>query len=85
MNQEFATVIFKMQNKKVVDIEVPLNITANDLVVSLNEAYNLNIDTTDIKNCFFKAEQPIALLRGNKSLRDFGVRNGTIVIFTEHV
>lgn len=65
------------------DIEVPLDITANDLVVALNSAYELKIDTSDTKKCFLKAENPIALLRGNKSLEAFGIRNGSIINYTE--
>ena len=41
------------------DIEVPVSITANDLVFALNKAYNLGIDTNDIENCYLKAENPI--------------------------
>ena len=65
------------------DLEVPLEITANELVLALNTAYDLGIDTTDIKNCYLKSENPIALLRGNKTLKEFGIRNGSIVNFTE--
>ena len=84
MSQETVTVIFQAPKQKInVDIELPLNITANDLVFALNEGYNLGIDTTDIKKCFLKAERPIALLKGNKSLEDLGVRNGTVIIFSE--
>ena len=84
MSQEVVTVIFRAPMRKInVDVEIPLSITANDLVIALNEGYNLEIDTSDIKNCFLKVEQPISLLRGNKSLKDFGVRNGSIIIYSE--
>lgn len=80
MNREKAIVIFKILNRnRSFDLEVPLNISANDLVLALNSAYDLGIDTANIKNCYLKAERPIALLKGNKSLEDFGVRNGTII------
>lgn len=59
-----------------------MDISANDLVAALNTAFDLGIDTGDIKNCYFQAERPIALLKGNKSLAEFGVRNGTIIYFT---
>lgn len=66
-----------------VDLEVPLDISANDLVMALNTAYDLGIDTSDIKNCYLKAEKPIALLKGNKTLAEFGLRNGSVINFTE--
>lgn len=84
MDRNHAFVIFKIANQKLdVDLEVPLFITANDLVIALNEAYHLDIDTTDIKNCYLKSENPIALLKGNKTLSEFGIRNGSILLYTE--
>ena len=78
-----AVVVFKiMKRKKEYDLEIPLDISANDLVAALNTAFDLGFDTGDIKNCYFQAERPIALLKGNKSLAEFGVRNGTIIYFT---
>ena len=84
MAKETAIIIFNITKRKyTVDLEVPLDITANDLVNALNTAYELGIDTTNIKNCYLKAESPIALLKGNKTLAEFGLRNGSIVNFTE--
>ena len=84
MNQETVTVIFSAPKRKLAaDIEVPLNMTANDLVVALNEGYHLGIDVSNIKNCYFKAEKPIALLRGYKTLKEFGIRDGTTIFFSE--
>ena len=84
MNKEKVTAVFNMTKRNIVkDIEIPLYITANELVVALNEAYDLKIDTSNVKNCYLKAEKPIALLRGNKTLAEFGVRNGTVIYFTE--
>ena len=81
---ENAIVIFNIVNRNYqVDLEIPLNISANELVNALNTAYELGIDTTDVKNCYLKAENPIALLKGNRLLSEFGVRNGTVIYFTE--
>lgn len=82
MEQETVIIILDLEKrKKTVDLEVPLNITANELVTALNTAYGLGINTNDIKNCYLKAECPIALLRGNRTLGEFGVRNGTVIRF----
>lgn len=84
MNREKAIVILNIQKRKfTVDLEVPLNISANELVIALNTAYELGIDTTDIKNCYLKAENPIALLKGNKTLEEFGIRDGSMIIYSE--
>lgn len=84
MEEESAIIIFNIKRRNVsFDLEVPLFITANELVQALNSAYELGIDTSDIKNCYLKAEKPIALLRGNKTLQEFGIRNGSIINYTE--
>lgn len=84
MNKDTIIIIFIAEKKRIqVDLEIPLTITANDLVIGLNAAYGLGIDTSDIKNCYLKAENPIALLRGNKTLAEFGLRNGSIINYTE--
>lgn len=83
MNKETAIIIFNIIDRNIsVDLEVPLDISANDLVNALNSAYHLNIDTTDIKNCYLKAENPIVLLKGNKTLSEFGIRNGSVINHT---
>lgn len=79
-----AVIIFKNHRKNTeLDLDIPLDISANDLVFALNSAYNLEIDVTDVTNCYLKAENPIVLLKGNKTLEEFGVRNGTVINFTE--
>ncbi len=84
MSKGTAIIVLNLTKKNITaDIEVPLNISANEFVVALNSAYDLGIDTTNIKNCYLKAENPIALLRGNKSLMEFGLRNGSVINYTE--
>lgn len=84
MDKEKAIIIFNIKKKNfTVDLEVPLDISANDLVNALNMAYELGIDTSNIKNCYLESENPIALLKGNKTLAEFGLRNGSVINFTE--
>jgi uncharacterized ubiquitin-like protein YukD len=78
-----VVIIFKSIEKKIsVDLEVPLYITARELVVGLNNAYDLGIDVNDIKKCYLKVDNPVMLLRGNMLLRDAGIRNGSIVSYS---
>lgn len=84
MGKDKAIIVFKIHKRNIaVDLEVPLFITANELVNALSSAYSLDIDSSDIKNCYLKAENPIALLKGNKTLAEFGIRNGSVINFTE--
>lgn len=65
------------------DIEVPLDISANELIMGLNSAYSLDMDVSNINKCFFQSENPIALLKGNKTLEDFGIITGSTIYYTE--
>lgn len=78
-----VVVIFKNVEKNInVDLEVPLYITARELVIGLNEAYELDIDINDIKKCYLKVDNPVMLLRGNMLLRDAGIRNGSVISYS---
>ncbi|HIR00327.1 MAG TPA: hypothetical protein IAB23_11725 [Candidatus Scybalocola faecavium] len=69
--------IFDKREEK--DLDIPLNISAKQLVLALNTAYELGIDVSDGRNIFLKAENPIVLLKGNKTLEELGVRDGTVI------
>ena len=78
-----VVVIFMNVEKNInVDLEVPLYITARELVIGLNEAYELDIDINDIKKCYLKVDNPVMLLRGNMLLRDAGIRNGSVISYS---
>lgn len=80
MNDDKVIVILNIKRlSKKYDVEVPLYITANDLVKGLNTAFNLVINTENINECFLRCENPIVLLKGNKTLREFNLRNGTLI------
>lgn len=83
--RETAIVEFenKVSNKKI-EIEVPLAITANDLVLALNRTFSLGMDANDIFSCYLVAENPIAFLRGNKTLEQLGIRNGSLIIYSRN-
>lgn len=65
-----------------VDVEIPTDITASELIIGLNEGFKLGMKTADVSRCSLKTENPIALLRGNKLVREYGLHNGTIIHFT---
>lgn len=84
MDKNSAIVTFEMVKRgKIVDIEIPLDISADDFVKALNEAYFLRIDTRNPKNCYMQAENPVALLKGNRTLKEFGLHHGSVIRFTE--
>lgn len=64
------------------DIDVPLDINASELLEALDSAYGLGIDVSDSSEVFVKAENPIALLHGRKTLGEYGIMNGSIINIT---
>ena len=84
MTKERVTIVLNIAKKHFsADIEVPLNITVNEFIVWLNSAYDIGIDVANVKDCYLKAENPMALLKGNRLLSEFGIHNGTIINITE--
>ena len=79
---ETAIVIFLNKNTNFkVEIEIPLNITANDLIYALNKAFDLELNSEDIFDCYLVSENPIAFLKGNRELKEYGLRNGSCIIY----
>lgn len=80
MNRQKAIVEIRIHARGITeDIEIPLNISANELLAALNNIYDLKLDLDNMSNCYIKTENPIALMKGSRSLEKYGVRNGTII------
>ena len=82
--EDTAIVVFKnMINGMSTEIEIPLDITANDLAFALNDAFVLEMDTDNVFKCYLISENPIAFLRGNKTLAEYGLHNGSVIIYQQ--
>lgn len=80
---DHVIVQFNMHRRgRVVDLEVPLDMTARELLLALNQAYVLGIAADKMADCYLSCERPTALLRGNRTLREIGLRNGSVIHFT---
>ncbi|MBE6901024.1 MAG: hypothetical protein E7478_00960 [Ruminococcaceae bacterium] len=63
------------------DLEVPLDISANELCSALFQMF-FPQKQNDMNQYYLKAEKPITLLRGERTLREYGIRNGSIINIT---
>lgn len=71
-------IIVEFKTKDInVDIEIPVDITVNDLIIGLNTAYKLGIKEEDINKACLRSENPIALMKGEKMLFQYGIRSGS--------
>lgn len=64
------------------DLDIPLDISAIDLVIALNEIYLLGYDLEKINEYGIKVENPICLMKGSKFIREYGIMNGSIINIT---
>ena len=63
------------------DLEVPLDISANELCAALFQQY-VPEQEEDMDQYYLRSERPIALLRGERTLREYGIRDGSIINIT---
>jgi uncharacterized ubiquitin-like protein YukD len=81
-DDKVIVVLYLHKKRQKIDLELPLDITVNELIAGLNQAYNLGINQEDINQNYLKTENPIALIKGNKTLRECGMRNATVINIT---
>ena len=81
MNDKVILQFERNKTNECFDIEVPLAITANELLFALNIGLKLGIDLSDMSQCYLTTENPIALLKGDILLEEFGIHDGTKVCF----
>lgn len=77
MEEKVIVIFHHIKRNEMFDLELPLEISANELILALNQGLELGMDIKDISQRYLKTTNPIALLKGNKSLIEFGIHNGT--------
>jgi hypothetical protein len=76
-------VVFKINRAdKGIDIEIPLGITAEELIYGLNEGLHLGIDVDDPVRSYMRCENPIALIRGEVTVEELGLHSGSVIYMT---
>lgn len=77
MDEKAIIIFHHVKRNETFDIEVPLDIGANELVLALNQGLELGIDVKDISRRYLRSVNPIALLKGNKTLAEYGIHHGS--------
>ena len=71
-----------IKSKQSHDLEVPLDISANELCSALFQKY-MPEQHGNMQQYYLKTERPIALLRGERTLREYGIRDGSLINITK--
>lgn len=83
MNDNIIVLFKNCKLEKEIDLEIPKNLTANELIYGLNDSFNLGINMDKPLQCYLRADYPKALIRGEKTLEELGIRDGTTIFFDE--
>ena len=79
-----AIVIFKRRESDPgIDIEIPMVITAAELIYGLNQGLHLGMNIDDPVHAYMRSENPIALIRGDVTIEELGIRNGSVIVMEE--
>lgn len=66
------------------DIEVPLNITCDELVHALNYGIGLGIDERDTRSYRITASNPVIYISGSKTIEEVGLLDGAVLELSEN-
>ena len=59
------------------DLQIPDFITGEELVTTLTKAYDLPVNIASADQLYMRAENPIAMIAGKRTLEEIGISNGT--------
>lgn len=63
------------------ELEIPLDVSANDIVTAIGEVFQLSLPKDNENRGYLIAENPIAFLHGTRTLREYGIHNGSFLIY----
>ena len=81
-NEKRIFVILYLETGEEIDLDLPSKITVEELLEGLNEGLRWKIAAEDIRDCYLRSENPIAFLKGNHSLEEYHLRNGSALFFS---
>ena len=77
MKDSAIVTVFMGDSLKCTDLELPLDITANDLIIAFSTLFSKPIKREQIFNYCIRSDAPKALLMGENLLKDYGIRDGS--------
>ena len=77
--EEKITIVFVDRNNNSTDFETPIDITLRDLIEAIDNVLHIGLDADDITEKEIVIENPIRLIKLNKTLEELGFRQGTTI------
>ena len=85
MDDNIIMIFKRGDTDKGVDIEVPAGITAGELIYGLNQGFHLGINMDNPADTYLRAENPVRLVRGEKTLAELGLHHGTTLYYERFI
>ncbi len=61
------------------DFDIPLDISLNDFILALSSIYGVDLGEEKMGRRHLSVENPVTLMKGNRLLREYGLRDGSII------
>ena len=84
MDNSVRILLIDHVGRRRMDLEVDPDVTAMEFFAGLDSALGWSVDPQNSRECYLACENPIALLRGSHTLREFGVRDGSTIHYIRH-
>ena len=81
MKNSAVIVVNLLKRGQSFDLEVPLDISANELCYAISQMFFPD-QQGKINQFYLKTERPVALLRGERTLREYDIRDGSVINIT---
>lgn len=77
MKDSIIIQFFSFRGRRPLELDIPVDISAEELIRVLNDVYRLGMDPARPQEFHLQAENPIVLLRGSRTIREFGLHDGS--------
>lgn len=83
MTERAVVIVKRKLDGSAKDLDIPLDITLHELIVSLNVIFGITTDQRKMGLSHLSVENPIALMKGNRLLKEYGLHDGSIIHIKE--
>lgn len=75
-------VVLHLESGEEIDLDIPSDITVEDFLEGLKYGFGWAIETEEIRRAHLRSENPVALLKGDHTLEEYQLRDGSILYFS---
>lgn len=81
-NRKRISLVLYLEDGDEIDLDVPCEITVEELLKGLNAKLDWKMKQEELAHAYFRSENPVAFLKGNHSLEEYQLRDGSALFFS---